>query len=379
MEQIGCSVKKFDGHTLDHILTIDSQKMSISKIEIEQRSVGNGEPCFIIAEAGVNHNGDVDIALELVRKASEIGVDCIKFQTFKAASVITKGAPKAQYQIEVTNPNESQFEMLKKLELKHEDYLKILEECKKRKIIFLSTPYNEDDADFLNNLGVGAFKIASGQIVEHSFLEYVAKFGKPMILSTGMSTLAEVYEAVATIRNTGNQQIVVLQCTTNYPSRNEDANILAMKSMGLSLDVIIGYSDHIEENYACYASVSLGAKVIEKHFTLDRSMEGPDHKASLNVLQFQTLVEGVRKTEISLGKPVKTPSASEIRNIAGMRRSIVLKEGLKEGEILKEENMVFKRPATGISPVRKKDLIGKKAVTSIESDVPLSEKMIKWD
>lgn len=350
----------------------------MQSLEIGNRIIDYTGPCYIIAEAGVNHNGNIEMALELVRKAKEIGADCIKFQTFKAESVITKKAPKANYQLEVTDPKESQFEMLKKLELTYEDYIKIIEECKKQNITFLSTPYNEEDADFLNDLGVSGFKIASGQLVELTFLEHVAKFNKPIVLSSGMATLAEVYEAIMTIRATGNNSIAILQCTTNYPSRNENANIRAMISMGESLDVIYGYSDHIEENYACYAAIACGAKIIEKHFTLDRSLPGPDHKASLNVLEFRNLIEGIRKTETAMGSPIKTPSTNEIKNTEGMRRSIVLNSPLKKGEIITEENMVFKRPATGIAPKRKKELIGKLASMDIDQDVPLKESMIIW-
>ncbi|TMU55061.1 N-acetylneuraminate synthase [Flagellimonas algicola] len=351
----------------------------MNSFRIGDFTIGNNSSCYIIAEAGVNHNGDLQMALNLVRAAKKIGVDCIKFQTFKAESVITKDAPKAKYQLEVTDKAESQFEMLKKLELTENDYTAIIEECNNLGITFLSTPYNEDDADFLNKLNVPAFKIASGQIVELSFLEHVAKFNKPIILSTGMSTLAEVSDAVNTIRSTGNEQIAVLQCTTNYPSLNRDANIRAMISMGVALDTIFGYSDHIEENYACYAAVSLGAKIIEKHFTLDRNLPGPDHKASLNVDQFQNLIEGIRKTEIALGSPVKRPSEKEIANTEGMRRSIVLKKEIKEGQRITSENIAFKRPATGLNPKRKNDIVGKKASEDIPQDVPLKESMIVWE
>nr|WP_299171036.1 N-acetylneuraminate synthase [uncultured Allomuricauda sp.] len=351
----------------------------MKSIRIDGTNIDSKNPCFVIAEAGVNHNGDLGMALELVRKASEIGADCVKFQTFKAESVITKEAPKAKYQLEVTDPVESQFEMLKKLELTQEDYIYIIEECNKCKITFLSTPYNEDDADFLNSLGVHAFKIASGQIVELAFLEYVAKFNKPMILSSGMADLAEVFDAVKTIRGVGNEQIAILQCTTNYPSLNEDANIRAMISMGSSMNLIYGYSDHIEENYACYAAVALGAKIIEKHFTLDRNLAGPDHKASLNVEEFRKLIVGIRKTEVALGSAIKEPSPREIENTQGMRRSIVLKSFLKKGEIITADNVAFKRPATGISPKRRNEIVGKKAAKDIHQDVPLKESMISWD
>lgn len=348
-------------------------------LKINSHAIGPQNPCFIIAEAGVNHNGDVSIALELVRKARKIGADCIKFQTFKAASVITREAPKAKYQLQVTDPSESQFEMLKSLELDYEAYQQIIQECERQDILFLSTPYNEEDADFLNGLGVSAFKIASGQIVEHAFLEYVAKFNKPLILSTGMADLAEVYEAVQVIREAGNDQLAVLQCTTNYPSRNEDANIRAMVTIGEALDVLYGYSDHIEENYACYAAVALGASIIEKHFTLDRGMKGPDHKASLDVEQFRQLISGIRKTETALGSPVKSPSEAEKQNTEGMRRSIVLKQGIRKGDPITMQNMVFKRPATGIAPRRKSEIAGKRADVDIPADVPLKEHMIQWE
>lgn len=351
----------------------------MKSIKIENTTISSTNPCYVIAEAGVNHNGSLDFALDLVRKAKETGANCVKFQTFKAESVITKKAPKAKYQLEVTDPGESQFEMLKKLELSYDNYLSIIKECKKQKITFLSTPYNEEDADFLDKLGVSAFKIASGQIVELSFLKHVAMFNKPLIISSGMSTLAEVYEAVMAIRSTGNDQIALLQCTTNYPSDIQDANINAMVSMGNSLDLIYGYSDHIEENYACYAAVSLGAKIIEKHFTLDRTLPGPDHKASLNAKQFRSLIQGIRKTETALGSPIKTPTDKEGNNIEGMRRSIVLNKSIKKGEVIEKKNISFKRPATGISPKRVDDVIGKIAFMDIESDTPLKENMIIWN
>lgn len=351
----------------------------MKEFRIEENIISQQGPCFIIAEAGVNHNGSLEMALDLVRKAKAIGADSVKFQTFKAESVITKTAPKAEYQLKVTDPMESQYQMLKNLELSYDDYVEIIKECKKNDIIFLSTPYNEEDSDFLNSLNVSAFKIASGQLVELSFLEHVAKYGKPMILSTGMASLAEVSEAVNTIKNVGNDKIVLLQCTTNYPSDNKDANIKAMVTMGNALDVFYGYSDHIEENYACYAAVALGATVVEKHFTLDRELPGPDHSASLNVNQFETLINGIRKTEEALGTSVKIPTEIEQRNAVGMRRSIVLKQPLKKGDIFTKDNLTYKRPATGLAPKRVYEIIGKKASIDIESDIPLKEGMIVWE
>lgn len=347
-------------------------------MQIGKNTISKNHPCYIIAEAGVNHNGRLEVALELVRKAKDIGVDCVKFQTFKAAAVVTPEAPKANYQLEVTDRGESQFEMLKKLELDLEDYHQIIALCKELDIQFLSTPYNFDDADFLNDLGVDAFKIASGQLVELAFLEYVAKFGKPMIISSGMATLAEVYEGVQMIRNAGNDNIVLLQCTTNYPSRIEDANLLTMNTMGNALDVVIGYSDHVANNYACFAAVAMGAKVIEKHFTLDCEMEGPDHSSSLDPDDFGTLVYGIRQTELALGNPIKKPTAAEIANTKGMRRSIVLLENLPAGTVIEKHHVGFKRPATGLAPKRYHEILGKKINKDLPQDHILMEGDIEW-
>ncbi len=349
------------------------------QVNIGDKTIGGKAPCYIIAEAGVNHNGSLEMALDLVRAAKEAGVDCVKFQTFKAEAVVTAAAPKANYQLEVTDRAESQLAMLKKLELPLHHYNEIIALCKKLDIQFLSTPYNYADADFLNELGVDAFKIASGQLVEWDFLQYVAGFGKPMIISSGMATLGEVYEGVAAIRQTGNEQIALLQCTTNYPSSLEDANILAMKSMRHSLDILIGYSDHVPSNYACYSAVALGAKVIEKHFTLDKNLPGPDHSSSLNPEEFAELVTGIRNIEKTLGDPVKRPTAAEIANTKGMRRSIVVVEDLAAGTVLKKEHLAFKRPATGIAPKRLEEVIGKKLVADIGKDTILSEGHIQWE
>jgi N,N'-diacetyllegionaminate synthase len=342
-------------------------------IHINKTTISNNSPCFIIAEGGVNHNGSKELALELVREAKKVGADCIKFQTFKAESVVTKEAPKAKYQLKVTDNQESQLDMLKKLELDFDDYKDIIALCQELDIQFLSTPYNEEDADFLNNLGVDAFKIASGQLVEYSFLEYVAKFGKPMIISTGMGNLAEVFEAVKTIEAAGNEDLVVLQCTTNYPSKIEDANIYSMKSIGEALGVLVGYSDHVPNNYACYASIALGATVLEKHFTLDKNMEGPDHSSSLNPSEFEELVKGIRAVEVAMGSAVKQPSAAEIANTEGMRRSIVLKKAVDKGTILNKEHLTFKRPATGIEPKRLNEVIGRKVIADLSENTILKE------
>lgn len=348
------------------------------EITIGSAKIGNKAPCYIIAEAGVNHNGSIDLALELVRKAKQAGVDCIKFQTFKAEDVATKGAPKANYQLKVTDPAESQFNMLKKLELDKKVYTEIINLCQMVGIQFMSTPYGFDDAKFLNELGVDAFKIASGQIVELPFLDYVAKFNKPIILSTGMATLGEVYNAVNVVRKAGNDQLVVLQCTTNYPSSIEDANINTMVGMRNALDVLVGYSDHVQNNYALFAAVALGAVVVEKHFTLDKNLPGPDHSSSLNPEELAIMVEGVRNIEKSLGSWVKQPTATEVQNISGMRRSIVAKTDLEEGHIITEKDITFKRPATGLPPDMLYKLIGKKLAKAVKSDTLLTLDSILW-
>ncbi len=323
---------------------------------------------FIIAEAGVNHNGDINIAYQLIDKAKEIGVDCVKFQTFKAEQIVTATSPKANYQMEVTDKTESQFDMLKKLELQKEDFRKLKDYCQKVGIQFLSTPYNPEDADLLNDLGVEAFKIASGQLVEIPFLQYVAKFKKQMIISTGMATMSEVFDAVTAIRAVGNNDIIVLQCNTDYPSRIEDTNILAMNVMADALDVEVGYSDHVPNNYACFAAVALGATVIEKHFTLDKNMPGPDHSCSLEPHEFSELIDGVRNIEKCLGTGVKTPSEREIKNTYGMRRSLVAREDLKAGTVITKEHLGYKRPANGLSPNMENAIIGKTLRSDLKKD-----------
>lgn len=328
---------------------------------------------FIIAEAGVNHNGSLEMALQLVDKAVEIGADCVKFQTFKAEQIVTATSPKASYQLEVTDRQESQFEMLKKLELDREAFKTIKDYCDKKGIRFLSTPYNPEDADLLHSIGVDGFKIASGQLVETPFLEYVAKFGRQMIISTGMATMEEVREAVQAIRAAGNDNIIVLQCNTDYPSKISDTNIRAMLTMRDELKVRVGYSDHVPNNYACYAAVALGAEVIEKHFTLDNNLPGPDHSSSLEPEAFRELIDGVRNIEQCLGSGVKVPSEAEKRNTFGMRRSLVARTDLKKGTVLTAADLGFKRPANGLSPKFLPKVIGKTLLTDLKKDEALTE------
>ena len=333
---------------------------------------------YIIAEAGVNHNGDLGLAILLIKKAKESGADCIKFQTFKAEQIVTRESPKAKYQLEVTDKDESQFEMLKKLELGFSDYKLLIEECNKQSIDFLSTPYNKEDADFLDSLGVTGFKIASGQLTELPFLKHVARKNKRMIISTGMGTLADVYNAVEEIRGQGNDDLIVLQCTTNYPSRIEDTNLLAMQSIKQACKVSVGYSDHVESNFACFASVALGAEIVEKHFTIDKKMEGPDHSSSLTPEEFKELVIGIRSIEKALGNGVKKPSQIEIENSVGMKRSLVLLYDLEAGTMLKEEHIGFKRPSNGLPPNMFDLVLGKRLAMEMKKDQALQYNSIQW-
>jgi len=337
-------------------------------INIAGRIIGPGHSAYIIAEGGVNHNGSLDMAIQLIQKAKACGADCIKFQTFKAERVVTPAAPKAAYQLRVTDPLESQLAMLRKLELSESDHRLLIEHCRRENLVFLSTPYSIEDAEMLHELGVPGFKIASGQLVELPLLAAIARFNKPVILSTGMATLDETSEAVATLRDNHNNQIVVLQCTTNYPSKLTDTNLRAMTQIASTTDTIVGYSDHTEGITACLASIALGATVIEKHFTLDCTLPGPDHRCSSEPAEFTALVRGIREVEAALGDGVKRPTVAELANITGMRRSIVAARVIEAGTVVTAADFTFKRPATGLSPKRLGELLGRKAQVRISVD-----------
>ncbi|MFZ4855381.1 MAG: N-acetylneuraminate synthase [Desulfuromonadaceae bacterium] len=323
---------------------------------------------YTIAEAGVNHNGDLNLAKKLVDAAKMAGADCVKFQTFKAEEVVTATAPKAKYQLEVTDKNETQLQMLKKLELDFDAYLELFEHCRKVGIDFLSTPYSIADIEFLEKLGIGNYKVASGQLVEPAFLRAIAKTGKLIYLSTGMATLAEVDNAVRTIRATSNNQIVLLQCTTNYPSRLQDANLLTIPTMAAAFGTIMGYSDHTQSDTACLVAIGLGARVIEKHITLDKNLPGPDHAASYNPEEFLQLCRAIREAELTLGSSRKEPCKAEIANAQGMRRSLVASRLIKAGEVINEKMLTCKRPGTGIKPDLLSEVVGCTATREIQID-----------
>ncbi|MGA3171998.1 MAG: N-acetylneuraminate synthase [Chthoniobacteraceae bacterium] len=328
--------------------------------------------CYIIAEAGVNHNGDALMARELVLAARHAGADAVKFQTFRAEALVLRDAAKARYQLRTTDPGESQFEMLRKLELPHETQAELAVLCKSEGIEFLSTPYNFEDVDFLDSLGVSAFKLASIHLVEPPFLQYVARKGKTMIVSTGMGTLDDVRQAVAAIRHAADVPIILLQCTTNYPSSPEDANLRALVTMRETLQLPVGYSDHTQSETCCVAAVALGAVMIEKHFTLDTTLPGPDHSSAAAPDEFARLVARIRETERALGSGRKEPSPAEAANAPAMRRGIVAKRRIAVGEIISAGALTLKRPGAGLAPRHWDDIVGLEAPRDIAPDEPLA-------
>lgn len=316
---------------------------------------------FVIAEAGVNHNGDIEIAKQLIDAASEAGADAVKFQTFQADSLVCRTAKKAEYQLETTDRTETQYDMLKKLELTPQMHRELIEHCLKRNIMFLSTPFDLESIKLLSELGMQIYKIPSGEITNLPYLREIAKQQKKIILSTGMSSMDEVKAAVNVLKNNGTEDITLLHCNTQYPTPISDVNLLAMVKMREETGLPVGYSDHTQGIEVPIAAAALGAEVIEKHFTLDRKMEGPDHKASLEPQELMQMVVGIRKIESALGSKIKQVSESEMTNVAIVRKSIVAAANIKRGEKYTEKNITTKRPATGISPMLWDEIIGKTA------------------
>lgn len=323
---------------------------------------------FVIAEAGVNHNGDIEIAKKLVDTAVWAGADAVKFQTFRAERLVCKSAKKAEYQMETTQKDESQFEMLKKLELTPDMHEQLIDYCKDRKIKFLSTPFDIESMDYLVQCGLDMIKIPSGEITNYPYLVNAGKTGQRVILSSGMSSLDEVRDAVHVLRENGSKNITVLHCNTEYPTPYEDVNLRAMQTIRDELGVSVGYSDHTDGIEIPIAAAALGAAVIEKHFTLDKNMEGPDHKASLEPDELREMIRAIRNIELSLGDGRKIPSASEKKNMDIVRKSIVAKCDIAQGEILTEENITTKRPGSGLSPMRWREVMGTKAIRDFKED-----------
>ncbi len=328
--------------------------------------IGGRNPCFIVAEAGVNHNGSLEMALKLVDIAKSAGADAVKFQTFKAEKLVSPEARMADYQTKNTGKTESQFEMLKGLELSEENHRKIFKYCQRKKIMFISSPFDEDSADFLDKLGVKMFKLGSGEITNIPFLLHIAKKKKPMIISTGMANLDEIKTAVTSIERI-NPAVVILHCTTSYPANFSDLNLNAITTLKREFDIPVGYSDHSEGIESSIAAIALGASVIEKHFTLDKNLPGPDHRASSEPEELGKMVICIRNIEKALGNGVKNPSKGEQVIMRCVRKSIFAKVNIAKGTVITEKMLEFKRPGTGISPSEIRKILGKKATNTIIS------------
>ncbi|UWG97849.1 N-acetylneuraminate synthase [Dehalobacter sp. DCM] len=323
---------------------------------------------FIIAEAGVNHNGDINLAKKLIDAAKTAGADAVKFQTFQAENLVSKVAQKADYQKQTTGAEENQLAMIKKLELSFDDFRELKKYCDQKEILFLSTPFDYDSIDFLDSLGMPIFKAPSGEITNLPYLIRIANTGKPVILSTGMSDLDEVGLALKALQNNGAGPLTLLHCHTQYPTLFGDANIKAMLTLKEHFGVEVGYSDHTLGIEAAVAAVALGAAVIEKHFTLDKNLEGPDHKASLNPKELKAMVSAIRNIELALGDGLKRVSKSEEPNKQAARKSIVAKRHIAKGEVFTQDNLTVKRPGNGISPMKWFEVLGLRATRDFCED-----------
>lgn len=326
---------------------------------------------LIIAEAGVNHNGDMVLAKQLIIAAAKAGADFVKFQTFIASNIVSGNAPKAEYQKGATDPQESQQDMIRKLELTRENHLELIEECNKQGVGFFSTAFDKESIDLLEELvDFNLVKVPSGELTNLPYLRYLTRHGKHVLLSTGMASLGEIEAAIEVIEQVGTprDKITVLHCTTEYPTPMEDVNLRAMVNLGNAFGVHVGYSDHTPGIEVPIAAVALGAAVIEKHFTLDRTLPGPDHRASLEPDELRAMVQGIRNIEKALGDGIKRPSPSELKNKPIARKSLVAARPIKAGELFSDDNLVAKRPGTGISPMQWDEVIGRSAPHDFNED-----------
>jgi N,N'-diacetyllegionaminate synthase len=330
----------------------------------------NNESTIIIAEAGVNHNGKMDIAKKLVDSAADAGADMVKFQTFSADRLVTTSARKAEYQNQTTDSSESQYDMIKNLELSREMHEELIDHCRKCGIEFFSTGFDVQSIDMLLELGLEKFKIPSGEVTNLPYLRHVGKYAKSVIISTGMTTLEEIGESLEVLEKSGTprKNITVLQCNTEYPTPMEDVNLNAMLTIREAFGVAVGCSDHTLGIEVPIAAVALGAKVVEKHFTLDRHLSGPDHKASLTPNELKSMVKAIRNIEKALGNGIKSPRPSELNNIPIVRKSLVAATVIRTGERFTDTNLTVKRPGTGISPMCWDDVIGRSAKRDFEAD-----------
>ncbi len=330
----------------------------------------NKSQIIIIAEAGVNHNGSIPMAKEMIDVAADAGADLVKFQTFTAEKLVIKTAKKADYQKNSSDQTESQFQMIKKLELSRNDHEILLEHCNKNNIQFLSTPFDRQSINLLDEINIPFFKIPSGEITNLPYLRHIGGIGKPVVISTGMATISEVKNAMSILLDAGIKQndITVLHCNSEYPSPMKDVNLKAMQTLENELGVKVGYSDHTLGIEVSVAAVAMGAKVIEKHFTLDRNLYGPDHGASLEPSELKEMISAIRNIESALGDGVKKPSQSEIKNLLIVRKSIVSKRPIKKGEFFSEENLTVKRPGNGISPMKWDEILGSVSIRDYLKD-----------
>lgn len=323
---------------------------------------------FIIAEAGVNHNGDIETAKKLVDVAADAGADAVKFQTFQAEKLVCKNAQKAGYQLQTTDGRETQYEMLKKLELTQKMHKELINYCNKKNIMFLSTPFDEESLYLLVQLQLHIIKIPSGEITNYPFLKAIAQTGEKVIMSTGMSTIEEIRQAVKILKDNGSKEIALLHCNTQYPTPYCDVNLKAMQTIRNVTGCEVGYSDHTLGIEIPIAAVTLGATIIEKHFTLDRNMKGPDHKASLEPIELKNMVKAIRNVEIALGNEKELVTNSEKENLVVARKSIVAMKKIHKGEIITNDNITTKRPGNGINPMRWNEIIGTQAIRDFEAD-----------
>ena len=343
-------------------------------ITIGKREVGDGNPCFIIAEAGVNHNGDLDTAKDLIDAASGAGADAVKFQTFSTGELLIETSEKARYQKETTGACESQYEMLAKLELPSSAFRGLKKHADRRKIPFLSTPFDLGSVDVLEGIGVPAYKIASGELTNHPLLGHIAATQKPVILSTGMATLSEIEEALSVLREGGSREILLLHAVSEYPPAAADLNLRAMETLREAFQVPVGFSDHTPGTWAPVAAVALGAAALEKHLTLDHSMKGPDHRASLEPGEFREMVDAIRFTEAAMGDGIKRPTPGEIEMRGIARKSLVAAVEIPEGAVISPGMLATKRPGTGISPKYLDQFSGRRSLQRIPKNT-----IIEWD
>lgn len=348
-------------------------------VEIGGRAVGPGYPCFVVAEAGVNHNGDVEVAKQLIDMAAEAGADAVKFQSFITEELITPNAMKAEYQVESTGEAGSQFEMLKALELSADEHRELKAHCDECGVVYLCTPYEATSVDMLDKLGVAAYKVASTDTTNVPLLGHMARKGRPVILSTGMSSLGEVEEAVEALEHGGlGGKIVILHCTSEYPAPYGELNLRAMRTLEQAFGYPVGFSDHTPGVGASPWAVALGAEMIEKHFTLDRAMKGPDHRASVEPEQLAELVKTIRELEAALGDGVKRIVASERPNKSVMQKSLVAARAIAAGAIIRLEDLTAKRPGTGLPPSWIDKIVGKQAARDIDKDETLALSDVDW-